>query len=140
IQQDKSAEVMERVHRGEKSNKPDMPGMDMHDRPGMQHPKWEQPMKTKRTIALPFALLLATGTGAQEHQHQMPGMQMPAQQQQHPMPGMQIPQQKEPRKQNQQAPQPGPSGAPGMQTPQGALPTIEQRQQANPQPEMKMEH
>src|SRR5438067_3032444 len=97
-------------------------------------------MKTKRTIALPFALLLATGTGAQEHQHQMPGMQMPAQQQQHPMLGTQIPQQKEPRKQNQQAPQPGPSGAPGMQTPQGALPTIEQQQQANPQPEMKMEH
>ncbi|PYX99048.1 MAG: copper oxidase [Acidobacteria bacterium] len=39
LQPDKYAEVMERVHRGEKSNKPEMPGMEMHDMPGMQHPK-----------------------------------------------------------------------------------------------------
>src|SRR5690348_3243112 len=96
-------------------------------------------MKTVKAAAMSFALLLATGASAQEHQNQMPGMQMPTQQQ-HPMRGMQMPKQKEPHKQNQQASQPGTSGAPGMQTPQGALPTIEQQQQANPQPEMKMEH
>ena len=36
---DKYDEVMERVHSGEKSNKPEMQGMEMHDMPGMQHPK-----------------------------------------------------------------------------------------------------
>jgi len=36
---DKYDEVMDRVRRGEKSNMPDMPGMNTHDMPGMQHPK-----------------------------------------------------------------------------------------------------
>ena len=83
-------------------------------------------MKTKKSIALPFALLLATVAAAQEHQHSMPGMQMP--------------EQKEQQKPSQQKPaQAGPPGAPGMQTPQGALPTIEQQQEAMPHHEMGME-
>jgi len=36
---DKYDEVMDRVRRGEKSNMPDMPGMNMQSMPGMQHPK-----------------------------------------------------------------------------------------------------
>jgi cobalt-zinc-cadmium efflux system outer membrane protein len=84
-------------------------------------------MKSIEAIAISFALLLATGARAQEHQHQMPGMQMPAQTEQ--------------KKPTQQQPaQPGPAGAPGMQTPQGTLPTIEQQQQANPQHEMQMQN
>src|SRR5438270_962401 len=84
-------------------------------------------MKATRIVTLPFALLLITGADAQDHQHQMPGMQMPAQTEQ--------------KKPTQQQPaQPRPSGGPGMQTPQGALPTIEQQQQANPQHEMEMQN
>src|SRR6266481_8139991 len=84
-------------------------------------------MKTKKSIALPFALLLATVAAAQEHQHSM-------------MPGMQMPAQMEQQKPSQQKPaQAGPPGAPGMQTPQGALPTIEQQQEAMPHHEMGME-
>ena len=82
-------------------------------------------MTTKQVIAISFALLLSLGARAQEHQHSMPGMQMPAQQKQQPA--------------QQQATQPGPMGAPGMQTPQGALPTIEQQQQYMQQDEMKTE-
>jgi cobalt-zinc-cadmium efflux system outer membrane protein len=77
-------------------------------------------MKTMK--ALLFALLLATVAAAQEHQHSMPGMQMPAQDEQ------------------QKPAQAGPPGAPGMQTPQGALLTIEQQQQAVPHHEMGMEN
>jgi hypothetical protein len=36
---DKYDEVMERVHRGGKSNMPEMPNMNVHEMPGMQHPK-----------------------------------------------------------------------------------------------------
>ena len=36
---DKYDEVMDRVHRRERSNMPDTPGMNMYDRSGMQHPK-----------------------------------------------------------------------------------------------------
>lgn len=82
-------------------------------------------MKTEKVVALSFALLLAVGVRAQEHQHSMPGM---------PMPSSTSTEQKP-----KQTVQPGPAGAPGMQTPQGALPTIEQQQQAMPQHEMKME-
>lgn len=81
-------------------------------------------MKNRKAIVFSFALLLSIGVSAQEHQHSMPGMQMPAEDKQ--------------QKPNQ-PPQAAPSGAPGMQTPQGALPTIEQQQQAMPQHEMKME-
>ena len=83
-------------------------------------------MKTEKVVALSFALLLAVGVRAQEHQHSMPGM---------PMPSSTSTEQKP-----KQTVQPGPAGAPGMQTPQGALPTIEQQQQAMPQHEMKMEN
>ena len=83
-------------------------------------------MTTKQVIGISFALLLSLGARAQEHQHSMPGMQMPAQQKQQPA--------------QQQATQPGPMGAPGMQTPQGALPTIEQQQQYMRQDEMKTEN
>lgn len=85
-------------------------------------------MKTMKAIALPFALLLATSAGAQEHQHSMPGMKMSSQTDR-----------QKPNQQRQPA-QAGPPGAPGMQTPQGALPTIEQQQQAMPQPEMGMQN
>ena len=84
-------------------------------------------MKVRKLIALPFALLLTTVAAAQEQQHSMPGMQMPAQSKQ--------------KKSTQQQPtQAGPPGAPGMQTPQGALPTLEQQQQAMPRHEMGMEN
>src|SRR6266481_3690744 len=36
---DKYDEVMDRIRRGEKPNMPDMPGMNMREMPGMQHPK-----------------------------------------------------------------------------------------------------
>ena len=84
-------------------------------------------MKVRKLIALPFALLLTTVAAAQEQQHSMPGMQMPAQSKQ--------------KKSTQQQPtQAGPPEAPGMQTPQGALPTLEQQQQAMPRHEMGMEN
>jgi cobalt-zinc-cadmium efflux system outer membrane protein len=83
-------------------------------------------MTTKQAIAISFVLLLSMGARAQEHQHSMLGMEMPAKQKQEPAP--------------QQANQPGPPGTPGMQTPQGALPTIEQQQQYMQQHEMKMEN
>lgn len=83
-------------------------------------------MRTKKAIALPFALLLATVAAAQEHQHSLPSMQMPSQTQR--------------QKPSQPPPQAGPPGAPGMQTQQGSLPTIEQQQKARPQHEMGMEH
>ena len=79
-------------------------------------------MTTKQAIAISFALLLSLGVRGQQHEHSMPGMQMPSQQKQEP----------------QQANQPDPPGAPGMQTPQGALPTIEQQQQYMQQHEMQM--
>ena len=84
-------------------------------------------MKVRKLIALPFALLLTAVAAAQEQQHSMPGMQMPAQSKQ--------------KKSTQQQPtQAGPPEAPGMQTPQGALPTLEQQQQAMPRHEMGMEN
>lgn len=83
-------------------------------------------MKIKTAISLSFALLLATAASAQEHQHSMPGMQMPAQ--------------KKPQQPERKLTQPGPIGGPGMQTPRGSLPTIEQQQQAQPEHEMQMEN
>jgi cobalt-zinc-cadmium efflux system outer membrane protein len=83
-------------------------------------------MKIIKAIIWPVAIFLAIGAGAQEHQHSMPGMQMP--------------QPNERQKPGQQPAQIGPLGAPGMQTPRGALPTIEQQQQAAPQHEIKMEN